>query len=307
MYVWLFLIFMIQCFRSDDMLKRKKMFNYDKLLIELNEYVPYILQCFKRRYGTYLSDAKMLRLNLLIDSKEDLVVIDGEEDRNKIHINPINEMFINRKYDYIKEYHLINVVIPTILKMFITTSISKSEFQAIKEPSLQQEFSFYLNNGFSSFILEDFLQECRLDNKKIPKKINKDSLEFVLKIEKLFSEKRDFMNLIFYYDYITCMEKVYEQTGIDLLEVYENHLEERNNLKISVEKILSKTNMNKESIEKLMEVFSDFSSKEFLEKLKKEIKNLYCNDKILQKEYLEELKKLNKVDLTLVMINDENK
>ncbi len=295
MYVWHFRKFMVQWFRSDNMLKRKKMFNYDKLLKELNLYVPYILQCFKREYGTYLSDAKNLKLNSLIDSNEQLVVIDGEKGNDKVHINPINEMFTNKKYDYIKGYHLINIVIPTILKMFITTSISKSEFEELENPLLQQEFSNYLRNGFGSFILVDFLEKCRLDNKKIPKEINQDSLDFVYKLEEFLPEGRHFMNLIFYYNYVSCMEKVYDETGFDLLDIYEEHKQKRKDLAVNIMAMLEKTNMTKGQIDEFMSSFKNSSNREFLEKVKKQIKIIYCTDKIRQKEYLEYLKYFKEV------------
>ncbi len=271
------------------------MFDYDRLAKDLNDMAFYILQCFKREYESYLSTVKCIKLDEMLKAKE-IVVFDSLVGGNKIHINPCNERFKNNSYKENKNYYLNNEVLPEIFKFFITTNISKSEYEALSQPNLQQEFSLFLKKGFISYIINDFCQKYRLD---LPEERNKDNLAFVKFMQTFLPEGRSFMELIFYYDYLDCMEKVFAYSGVDLLDTYSEYLNTRKNLEELIKTELSKTSMNEEEIEQFIWTLKNKSLEECIENFTNKLDKLYKNNKKVKNSFLNSLKAFEEDNLML--------
>lgn len=265
------------------------MFLYEKFNKELNEMAFYVLQCFKREYETYLSTVKVIKLNEMLKSKK-LVVLDGEIGGNLIHINPCNEIFQKETYKTIKDFYLKNQIIPEIFKMFITTNISRSEYATLSRPNLQQEFSIYLRNGFISYIVQEFCPKYRLD---LPECRNKDNLDFVNYMESILPKGRPFKELIFYYDYIDCIQQVYCYLGIDLVDVYITHIKKRKEIEETIKNILVQTSLTEDEVKELENLFKTKSISEYLDIISKKIKVLYKNNKNLQKQFIKDINLCN--------------
>ncbi len=271
------------------------MFDYDRLAKDLNDMAFYILQCFKREYESYLSTVKCIKLDEMLKAKE-IVVFDSLVGGNKIHINPCNERFKNNSYKENKNYYLNNEVLPEIFKFFITTNISKSEYEALSQPNLQQEFSLFLKKGFISYIINDFCQKYRLD---LPEERNKDNLAFVKFMQTFLPDGRAFMELIFYYDYLDCMEKVFAYSGVDLLDTYSEYLNTRKNLEELIKTELSKTSMNEEEIEQFIWTLKNKSLEECIENFTNKLDKLYKNNKKVKYSCLNNLKAFEEDNLML--------
>lgn len=192
------------------------MIDYNKLQMELNEYAIFILGEIQREYEMYFSDKNKNQLTKLIQ-EENVVIISEELDENKICIPP---MLKPTDYNKIKNY-CCYYLIKELLKKFINISISQ---KSSSSESLEEDMScsFCLNNGFIDYLLHDFMEKLGLKMAIIEPK---QDLDFILFLQNNYSNFSALKRYMFSGDYFLFAEKFFEQTGDDLIDVYQNYLQ----------------------------------------------------------------------------------
>lgn len=199
------------------------MIDYEKLLSELNSYASYILSAINTKYGHFFSPAKK-ELLLKMSNDKNLVVIDTIVGDNRVHINPHHQIFNTEDYDMIKKYFEDNVLVSEILRFFITFSISEEEAKCLEQANLHQKFRNFLRNGFISYISQEFCSGNRL---VIPEDRYSNNLEFIMALEKNFTNFGALKSLAFSREYLFFGEQFYEQTGEDILDFYIDFLQRK--------------------------------------------------------------------------------
>lgn len=191
--------------------------NYDKLQNNLNQHALYLLMSIKRDYGQFLvGTSKEKLMNKLIQSGN-LVVIDSLAGDNKIHINPHHILFQKKDYQKIKTYFETNFILEELLHFFITLSISDSELKEFEEINREQEFRLFLRKGFIEYISKEFCGKNRLT---CPNFSDEVPLDFINYLEDTYDGFFSIKNRAFSTEYLDFTEKFYEQTGDNILEVY---------------------------------------------------------------------------------------
>ncbi len=192
------------------------MIDYEKLQTELNQQAIYLLNSIKRDYDAYLLGKKQSLINKLL-ATNNIVVIDSLVKNDKIHLNPNHKIFESNDYDKIKKYFVDNVLLEKILNLLITLHIPEKEFIGLSNPNKNQSCCIDLRKGFISYISEEFTLKNRLVK---PEVYNLLPLEFIKEIQGKYLDN-SIRRYAFYDSYNYLCEQFYQQTGEDILELYE--------------------------------------------------------------------------------------
>lgn len=203
------------------------MISYDILLKNLNEYTNYVISSINTKYGYFLSDKKEKLIHKMMNDKK-IVVFDSKIGGNKIHINLKDSQFSGMKIKEMQKYIEEKIIVPEVLKFFITFLLSEKELKNMPQANLHERLCSYLREGFISYISKEFCISNRLS--KVEENYN-EGLEFILALERKFDGFAGLKSLAFSKEYLHFCQSFYEQTGEDILYFYQNFLVEQRSKK----------------------------------------------------------------------------
>ena len=193
------------------------MFDYEKLEKELNTVTINLLKSFKSSYEALLSLSKQKLLTKMIE-EENVVAFEDNKNTTVQVIIPSSIPKKHLKDDNYKNSLEINFILIELLKKFITFSLPEKDCLILGNSELNKQLRDDLQTGFVYYIANEF---CMKNNLNCPECENTFSLEFINFLKENIQGFSRLKEKVFSLEYSFFCEKFYEQTGEDILDLYE--------------------------------------------------------------------------------------